>query len=153
MNWLLILEVVAIIVAATMTGSELAIALFVHPNLSRLDDRTHARSAQALAQTLGRYMPWWYAATLALNIAVVIWARISWTISWWLVCASAVLFALSIGYTIIALVPINNRIIDWDLNDLPSNWQQQRSRWDRLHEIRVVLLFIALGLFIVSIIL
>lgn len=150
MNWSTILQIVAIIVAGTMTGSELAIALFVHPNLSRLDDETHARSAQALAKTLGRYMPWWYVATLALNIAIVIWVPGGWSRAWWLACVSAALFAISIGYTIIALVPINNRIIEWDLDNLPSNWNEQRRRWDHLHEMRVTLLFIALCLLIVS---
>lgn len=138
------IEGAALIVAGTMVGNEFAVAAFVHPDLSHLDDRTHARSAQALARTFGRVMPVWYAATLVLNIAVVFMARTPWGVPWWLACASAVLFAISIGYTILGLVPINNRVSTWDLDALPSDWREQRRRWDRLHEIRVVLLFAAL---------
>jgi len=51
------LNVVAIIVAGLMVGSELAIAAFVHPTLDRLPDNVHLPVASALARVLGRSMP------------------------------------------------------------------------------------------------
>jgi uncharacterized membrane protein len=44
-----VLNVVAIIVAGLMVGSELAIAVFVHPALDRLPDDVHLPAASALA--------------------------------------------------------------------------------------------------------
>lgn len=149
----IIIETTAIITAGTMVGNELAVAAFVHPNLSRLDDQTHSQVAQALARTFGRIMPIWYAATLILNIAVIFTAHTPWNLTWWLACTSALLFAISIGYTILGLVPINNRVSDWNLNRLPPDWQKQRQRWDFLHNIRVILLFAAFILLTISVVL
>jgi hypothetical protein len=47
------LNVVAIIVAGLMVGSELAIA-FVHPTLDKLPDDVHLPVASALARVQGR---------------------------------------------------------------------------------------------------
>ncbi|HLV02498.1 MAG TPA: hypothetical protein VKZ59_14605 [Acidobacteriota bacterium] len=85
------IEVTALVVAGTMVGNEFAVAAFIHPNPSRQNDQTHAHSAQALARTFGRIMPPWYAASLLLNIAVVLLVRTSWIVSWWLACVSAAL--------------------------------------------------------------
>jgi len=54
------LNVVAIIFAGLIVGSELAIAAFVHPTLDRLPDNVHLPVASALARVLGRFMPFWY---------------------------------------------------------------------------------------------
>ncbi|HEY0789427.1 MAG TPA: hypothetical protein VGD78_00050, partial [Chthoniobacterales bacterium] len=51
------LEVATLVVAGTMVGNELAVAVFFHPRISALDDATHVRAAQTLAQALGRVMP------------------------------------------------------------------------------------------------
>ncbi len=55
-----VLNVIAIIVAGLMVGSELSIAAFVHPTLDRLPDAVHLPAASALARVLGRFMPFWY---------------------------------------------------------------------------------------------
>ena len=39
-----IIELLAIVIAATMVGNELAVAIFVHPKLSALDDATHLQT-------------------------------------------------------------------------------------------------------------
>ena len=72
------------LVAGTMTGSEIAIALFVHPRLSRLDDAVHVRAVQALAIGLGAAMPYWYALTCLSTLATTIFAHTEWTTPRWL---------------------------------------------------------------------
>ena len=42
-----IVEIAAIVVAGTMTGNEIAVAVFFHPRISRLEDAVHIRAAQA----------------------------------------------------------------------------------------------------------
>ena len=49
-----LLEIAAIVVAGTMTGNEIAVAVFFHPRISRLEDAVHARAAQTLASALGQ---------------------------------------------------------------------------------------------------
>ncbi len=43
------LEIAAVVVAGTMTGNEIAVAVFFHPRISRLEDAVHVRAAQPLA--------------------------------------------------------------------------------------------------------
>lgn len=47
-----------------MVGNELAVSVFVHPSLNRLDDTTHAPVAQSLARIYGKVMPFWYRARI-----------------------------------------------------------------------------------------
>ena len=136
----MILEVATLTVAGLLVGNELAIAAFVHPTLSRLPDAVHATAASALARVLGRAMPFWYALTLVLTAALAFadhhrsgrWPS--------LIVLSAALWALSIVYTVTALVPINNKIAAWTDTNRPAEWKDLRSKWDILHRWRVLLL-------------
>jgi len=147
-----VIEVAALVVAGTMVGNELAVALFVHPSISRLDDPAHSQAAKGLAHVLGAAMPFWYVLTLILNLLVVFVARVKWSTPWWLAVASAAIFAAIIIYTLIAPAPLNSRIAHWDLNALPSDWKQMRRRWDLMHAIRCVFLVAALVLLVVSLV-
>jgi uncharacterized membrane protein len=143
-----VLNVVAIIVAGLMVGCELAIAAFVHPTLDKLPDDVHLQAASALARVLGRVMPFWYILVFLLALAegVIEW---QWhqpgTLPIWST-VSAVLWALASLYSVIALVPINNRI----KSTPPPDWKTYRRRWDLLHRWRVVLLTIAFAFIIVG---
>ena len=88
------LEVAAIVVAGTLTGSETAVAVFFHPRISRLEDAVHVRAVQALAKVFGTVMPFWYALTFLLALAVTFVAHTTRSTPWWLALASTVLFAL-----------------------------------------------------------
>lgn len=137
------LYVTTIVMAGLMVGNEFAVSAFVHPSFSQLDDTVHAPSAQSLARIYGRVMPFWYALVLIMTLAVTINLRLARSAALWLAIASAALWALSIVFTLIGPVPINNQVIDWDLEHLPPNWKDLRSRWDRLHAVRVAILFAA----------
>lgn len=54
---MVILNVIALIVAGLMVGSELAIAAFVHPTLDRLPDNVHLPVVRALARVQGPASP------------------------------------------------------------------------------------------------
>jgi uncharacterized membrane protein len=146
-----VLNVVAIIVAGLMVGSELAVAAFVHPTLDRLPDNVHQPVAIALARVLGKFMPFWYILVFLLTLAEV---YIQWHQSGrlpvWIV-TSAILWALAIVYTITTLVPVNNRIASWEKVAPPADWKTFRSRWDMLHRWRVALLTIAFAFLIVGV--
>ena len=95
------LETVAIVVAGTLTGSELAVAVFFHPRISRLDDAVHIRTAQTLAKVLGMVMPFWYALTFLLALALTFVARPARSTPWWLALAATVLYALISVYSVL----------------------------------------------------
>ena len=109
-----VLNVVAIIFAGLMVGSELAIAAFVHPTLDRLPDGVHLPAASALAHVLGRFMPFWYILVVVLTLAevAILWHQSGRLPIW--IATSSVLWMLAILYTVTALVPINNRIASWE---------------------------------------
>jgi uncharacterized membrane protein len=146
-----ILNVVAILVAGLMVGCESAIAAFIHPTLDTLPDQAHLPAASAIARVLGTVMPFWYNLTLLLTLAEVV---IRWHQSGRLpigIAISAVLWMLAIVYTLIALVPVNNRIKSWEKSTPPPDWKTYRRRWDTHHRRRVVLLTIAFAFLIVGI--
>jgi hypothetical protein len=99
------LEIAAVVVAGTMTGNEIAVAVFFHPQISRLEDAVHVRAAQTLASALGTAMPFWYALTFLLSLAATFAAHTMWSIPWWLALASTALFAIMIVYTVLLPVP------------------------------------------------
>jgi uncharacterized membrane protein len=147
-----VLNVVAILVAGLMVGSELAIAAFIHPTLDQLPDTVHQPAASAIARVLGKVMSIWYPVVVLLALALTIlgWRESGGLPTWF--AASAILWILASVFSLTALVPINNRIASWEKSAPPADWKTYRSRWDRLHRWRVVLLTIALALLIVGVI-
>src|ERR1700719_4476996 len=145
-----VLNVVAIIVAGLMVGSELAIAAFVHPTLDKLPDAVHLPAASALARVLGRFMPFWYILVFLLTLAEVLiqWHQSSRLPIW--IATSAILWVLASVYSITTLVPINIRIASWANVTAPAEWKTFRSRWNLLHRWRVVLLTIAFAFLVVG---
>jgi hypothetical protein len=137
-----IIDLVAVLVTVLLTGSELAIGALVHPVLSKLKDAAHAEAATPLARLLGKVMPVWYAAALLL-VVVSLFTRAVGTWSWWACLSSAVLLAFTVPFSLICLVPINNRVAAWDLNALPGDWKDDRRRWDQYHSIRIGILVLA----------
>lgn len=137
------LHVTAIVIAGLMVGNELAVSVFVHPSLSQLNDTVHAPSAQSLARIYGKVMPFWYGLVLILTVAVAINLHLAWSEAEWIAILSVALWLLSIIFTLIGPVPINNQVIGWDLKHLPPDWKDLRKRWDWLHSIRVGIVFAA----------
>ncbi len=130
--------------ATLMTGNELAVAAFIHPQLSALEDRAHAPAAASIARILGRIMPFWYGVALLLILGAAYEHRPILSGSGLLITLAASLWAAIIVFTIAMLVPINNRIAAMNPAQPHADWLRDRARWDRLHQIRVALLLLAL---------
>src|SRR6266436_5958864 len=114
------LEIAAIVVAGALTGSELAVAVFFHPRISRLEDAVHIQAAQALAKVLGIVMSFWYPLTFLLALAVTFVAHTTRGTPWWLPLASTVLFAIISVYSLLLPVPINNQVARWRPDTVPA---------------------------------
>jgi Domain of unknown function (DUF1772) len=130
-------------VAATMAGNEIAVAAFVHPQLRKLNDNAHAQIAQPLAKVLGKAMPLWYGLALLLILGAAYEHRPIFGGPGLLITLTAILWAITIVFSITMLVPINNRIASMNPQQPYPTWLQDRCRWDKLHRVRVELLIIA----------
>lgn len=139
---LTILETIAIVAAGMMTGNELCVSIF-HKQLLTLDERAQFTLGQKSAAVFGKFMPFWYAATLLLSGAVAYSLRGTGGTSV-LADVAAALFLVSIVYTVTLLVPINSRIASWQWDTRPADWAQARQTWGTRHGLRVFLLMLAL---------
>lgn len=136
-------DVITATVAGIMTGNEFAVAAFVHPQIRKLGDDTHARVAAPLAAALGKAMPLWYGLALVLILGAAFEHRPISSGPGLLIAFAGLLWAITIVFSITMLVPINNRIAKMNPEHPYPTWLQDRCRWDRLHRVRVDLLVIA----------
>jgi uncharacterized membrane protein len=137
--------------SALITGNEFAVAAFVHPSLSRQDHRSNLSAIQRFAHLYGGVMPIWMAVTTALHIFVCVmaWLYSPSAFSW--LSAATLIWVIVIPFSLIFLVPLNNQVKQWDLNNLPSDWESIRNRWDFYNWLRVIFLmsafvFLSVGL-------
>ncbi len=130
-----LLDILTVLLTTLMTGNELAVSLFINPALWKLDDRSMTKE---LAASLGRAMPFWYAACLLLLLAEVFthWQ----TSARPLLIASACIWIFTIAFTLAVLVPINNRLAA----GTSPNPRAEHKLWDTLHRARIALLIAAI---------
>lgn len=128
---------------ALLTGNEFAVAALIHPSLSRADHRANLPTIQHFAQLYGDVMPVWMGVTTACHLLVcaIAWFNAPPALPW--LAAAAIIWVVVIPFSLIFPVPLNNQVKHWDLNNLPTNWQQIRQRWDLYNWIRVLLLMTA----------
>lgn len=130
------IDALAVVITGLLVGVELAVAVFFHPLIARLPDDAFRAARVGAARSLGTTMPFWYALSLLLLVALAIKERGA--ARDWLYGAAGALMVLVVLLTVTLLVPINNRIAKW-----PAAGELSRdlaARWDRLHRLRVALL-------------
>lgn len=126
------IEIFAILLTGPLVGAEFCVAAFTNPIIGRLPDDAYRAARSDGSRVLGKAMPFWYLASLALLIAAAVTARSA------LIGAAVVLMAAIVLLTVTLLVPINNRIGAWSATGEIS--RELARRWDRLHWLRVALL-------------
>lgn len=147
------LELTALLVLGLMCGSELNVAAFGHPILSRQPLDTHILVRSSLAAMLGRVMPFWMTGSTLLNLLLLL-PLVHLSQSAWRFAAIA--FAIQVCAVVFSLifpVPINNRIAKWTPQSLPRDWDALEHRWDLYHSFRtagLVVAFALLGLVVAS---
>ena len=135
-----VLFLILILSTGTLLGNEFSIGAFIHPALSRDGHERFLPALQVFARLFGKIMPFWMPATLLLHLILLI---VTWrwpALSTVLLLLATLLWLAIIVFSLVGPVPINNRVKDWDLQNLPPDWRQQRLRWDQLNAIRVVMI-------------
>jgi Domain of unknown function (DUF1772) len=137
-----LLDIVTILCTGFMIGNELAVSLFINPVVWQLDEQAQTKALSLFARLLGKAMPLWYAAGLILLIAEAYLRRHEPAFT--LLPVAAAVWAAAIVYSLLALVPINNRIGTLTTTALPAGWQQEHKKWNTLHIWRIVMLTFAM---------
>lgn len=146
----LALHILAIVVLGLMCGSELNVGLFAHPLLGRQPLGVHIPGRAGFAALFGRVMPFWMAgSTLSNALLLFRFAHLS-NSAWHLAAIACALQVICVVFSIVAPVPINNRIIRWTPETLPPDWKAQENRWDVYHALRTVTLILAFIVLVVS---
>ena len=138
------LDIITVLVTGLMVGNELTVSLFINPVMRQLDGPAQARSLSLFARLLGRTMPIWYAICLLLLIAETVLRRSE--PAFLPLLAATILWVGIIVFTITTLVPINNRIAALSVTTPLSQWIGEHRRWDSLHRLRILCLFVAVVL-------
>jgi uncharacterized membrane protein len=136
-----LLDIITVISAGLLTGTELAVSAFVNPALRCLESRPQAQAVSIFARSLGRAMPVWYGLCFALLVFESFLRRhqtmlvpfLTATAIW----AAVILFSISV------LVPINNRIASLNTAAPTPDWERDHKKWDVLHRVRISLLVVA----------
>jgi hypothetical protein len=144
------LQILAIVVLGLMCGSELNVAAFGHPILSSQPLAVHMPVRAALARLLGRVMPFWMGGSALLNLLLLLpFERLSGT-AWRLVAIASAIQVAAVAFSVVSLVPINNRVAKWTPDTVPADWKEQVRRWDSYHWFRTAGLVVAFAILIWS---
>jgi uncharacterized membrane protein len=129
-------DVITILCAVSMVGNELAVSLFINPAIWKQDDQP---MASLLAGSLGKFMPFWYLVSLIFMLAEAYLRR--GTPGETLLLIAVGVWLATIAFTLLTLVPINNRLAADGPGSTRRDWRTDHTRWDTLHRWRVALLF------------
>lgn len=144
------LHFLAIMLLGLMCGSELNVAMFGHPVLNRQPLEAHILVRSSLAALLGRVMPFWMATSTVLNLVLLLpFAHLAGD-AWRLAAIAFAIQVFAVLFSLVAPVPINNRIATWTPQSLPNDWKPQEHRWDLYHWLRTGGLMVAFAVLTVS---
>jgi uncharacterized membrane protein len=136
-----LLDTTTITFAALMTGNEFALSAFVNPAVWRLESGPQAQGLSLLARSLGRIMPLLYGLCLALLALESFLHRHQAALVPLL--AATLIWVASIVFSIVKLVPINDRIASLSTAAPAPDWKHDHKKWASLHRIRILLLAVA----------
>jgi len=144
-----LLNIATVLCIGPLVGVEFAVSAFVNPVLWKLDSPAQAAAIRLFARRLGAAMPFWYIASLLLLVAVTL-LRLH--------QPGVVLLGVAIGiwvaviaYTLLSLVPINNRLARMDADAFTETARREHRKWDTLHRVRVAALAVAMVIFLIGV--
>jgi uncharacterized membrane protein len=139
-----LIDILTLVITGLMVGTELTVSLFINPVMRKLDPESQRKALSLFAGLLGRVMPFWYGLCLVLFVVETVVHRGEPEFNSLL--AASILWAAIIVFTIAVLVPINNRIAALAADVPLERWLPEHKRWNRLHQLRILLLLLALVL-------
>jgi len=147
----MMLQLIAALVLGLMCGSELNVAAFAHPALNRQPLAVHIPMRSSFAALFGRVMPFWMAGSTLLNLLLLLPIVHLSSTARHLAGAAFAIQVFAVIFSLVAPVPINNRITKWSTDSVPGNWRALEHRWDIYHWMRTCVLIVAFALLVISV--
>jgi uncharacterized membrane protein len=145
------LQLLAVLALGLMCGSELNVAAFAHPTLDRQPAEVHIPVRSSFAALLGHVMPFWMAGSTLLNLLLLLPFTHLNRFAWRFAAVALAIQVLAVVFSLIAPVPINNRIAKWTPASVPSDWKAQEHRWNVYHWFRTSGLVVAFAVLVLSV--
>jgi uncharacterized membrane protein len=145
------LQLLAVLALGLMCGSELNVAAFAHPTMDRQRPEVHIPMRSSFAALFGHVMPFWMVGSTLLNFLLLLpFAHLN-KFSWNFAAVALAIQVLAVVFSLLAPVPINNRIAKWTPGSVPSDWKAQEHRWDVYHWFRTSGLVVAFAILVLSV--
>jgi len=144
-----LLNIATILCIGLLIGAEFAVSAFINPIVWKLDLAAQARAFRLFGRRLGTAMPVWYVASLLLLVAETITHRHEFHVG--RLGVAIALWGAAIAFSLLALVPINNRMVRADAERFTESTQRELRKWDSLHRVRVSILVVAMIFFLAGI--
>jgi hypothetical protein len=145
------LQLLAVVVLGLMCGSELNVAAFAHPTFNRQPLQAHILVRSSFAALFGKVMPFWMAGSTLLNLLLLLPFENLNKSAWNLAAIAFAIQVFAVVFSLVAPVPINNRIAKWMPASLPNDWKAQEHRWDLYHWFRTCGLILAFAILVLSV--
>jgi len=144
------LQLLTVIVLGLMCGSEMNIAVFGHPTLNKQPLEVHIPLRASFAKLFGRVMPFWMTGSAVLSLLLLLGFEHLKGAAWRFAAIAFAIQMAAVVFSLVAPVPINNRIARWTPTSLPDDWRSQEHRWDVYHFARTCGLVLAFALLVLS---
>ena len=145
------LQLLAVVVLGLMCGSELNVAAFAHPTFNRQPLQAHILMRSSFAALFGKVMPFWMGGSTLLNLLLLLPFEYLNKSAWHLAAIAFAIQVFAVVFSLVAPVPINNRISKWTPASLPNDWKAQERRWDLYHWFRTCGLIVAFAILVLSV--
>ena len=130
-------QLAGVLMTGLLAGNELGTAIGSHPALRTLPLTAEIEAERALTAHLGKVMPLYMTATVTAAVVAAVDRRGQ--PGFELAAAAAGATALMLAITLLGNLPLNARTVTYPETGGAREWEALRSRWRRLHQIRVVL--------------
>lgn len=141
----------ALLITGFTACAEFGSFAFVHPVIRRLPPTHHVEVEKGLVGTFGRVMPVLMTLCAVIGIAYAINRFQSGSPDFPVAAAAAVSFVASLIVTVIANVPRNLSVSQWNPEKLPDNWKKARNIWEMAQGVRASLLLIGFILLLAAV--
>ena len=148
MDVLTIVRVVAVVCAGLLAGIYLGHRTGAYYALQKLSPSSFVQFQQVVHVHFVRFMPPLVLTALLAGLAWLLMLRSRWaSVEFWLVAASACGIAVVAAITRAVNVPLNNKLMTWNIAAPPSNLREIWAPWDRVNTVRT---FVAAGALILE---
>ncbi len=145
-------RVLNVLAAGVLTGNELGSKLTAHPALGALPPKAHIAAEQALTRRYGQVMPFAMSGTLASFLPVLAMDPPPGSRRSRLTVAAMGCYAAMLGLTLTRNLPINAQLLALEPETTAyAEFEDLRTRWERLHTIRNVLNVTGFALTVLSV--